>query len=435
MAQPGIAQLKVWFFTAVSTMNRFLSGNKPDQSTFQNLLSSVPFKLESQDSADTGQTQQGLVAIALYGDINTPVATKTIAGVGTVSIVVNPTQLPTVALTGGSVGITAATSSAGIIYTLPAYLISNMGDVLLTSLSNGQILVYVSSAGKWENKGIYNQTIDSNLTPVTQRPILNFGTEFTLTDDSGNTCTTVHIETGGITYAMMQVTSQTSLLGNTGGGGAVGEITVSAQLTLSGGVLGIANNGIPYAKLQISTGTHVLVGNPTGAQATLSEITLGSSLVFSGTTLNVNTNGVTYSKIQQTSGGVVILGNFSGSAGNVGEIVPVGFYTAGGNLQNNWLKSISAATYTVLLADFTSGAILGFTHTGAGAVTVTMPNPATIPAGVPLPIKDLAGGAGTNNITIGPYGSEKIDGSSSLVLSANYAKTHLITDQTNWFTV
>lgn len=73
-------------------------------------------------------------------------------------------------------------------------------------------------------------------------------------------------------------------------------------------------------------------------------------------------------------------------------------------------------------------------HTATGsAVTYTIPS-AKVAAGRVFIVKDGGGGAGSNNITVATEGSETIDGSSTLVISTNYAAARLFSDGTNWFT-
>lgn len=339
----GISQLKIWFFTVVSPAVRFLSGNKPDETAFRNFTASVTFKLESADSADAAQTQQGLVLKSVYTDINSGLDVKDI-GFGNMALTVSPLQLPTVALSGGSVTVTPATAMAGKIYTLPAYLISNQGDVTLTGLASGQILSWNGS--DWVNGGIYYQTVSANLSNATQRPRLNFCPSFSVTDDASHTCTTICIATAGVSYGMLQA----------------------------------------------------------------------------------------------SSGGIILIGNVSGTPGAQGEVIPQGFATVSlgmGSyaLQPYTLKTISIAGYSISANDFLQGKILGITGTVGGAVNLNLPDPSTVPAGLIITIKDTGGNAGTHNITINPFGTENIDGAGTLVLSANYTKAVLFTDQTSWFTV
>ena len=77
-------------------------------------------------------------------------------------------------------------------------------------------------------------------------------------------------------------------------------------------------------------------------------------------------------------------------------------------------------------------AATGFTYlvnTGT-AVTVTLPAVSTYAS---IVIKDSAGTAATNNITINRADSATIDGATSQTISSNYGSMKLISDGTNWF--
>ena len=432
------AQKKGFFFQTTSPNIYFSSGGQPTSAIFGDLTDSITFFLESGSTADTAQVQQGLTLRALASDINSANDTKDI-GFGPLALSVSPSQMSTFALTGGTITATPASARGGILYTFPSYAIANDTDVVLTSLTSGQILVYNGS--DWINGNITYQTIASNITTnATQRPILNFGTDFTVTDDVGNTCTTVHIANNAITYAKIQATSQTCFLGSSGSG-AVAEQTLHSELTLSGGVLSITSYGITYGSggmLQKAASAYVLLGNPTSGSTYNVEITLGTGLSFSGGALILTTGAIAYTKLSNTAGGTSLLGNVSGAGGAVNEVNVVGFalvntMATNYDIRPNILKTVTGATYSVIVGDF-NGAIIVFTHTSSGAVTVTMPNPASVLPGLIVRLKDN-GNAGTHNITIGPYSGETLDGASTYVISANYGKVAFFTDGTNWFTV
>ena len=89
--------------------------------------------------------------------------------------------------------------------------------------------------------------------------------------------------------------------------------------------------------------------------------------------------------------------------------------------------SITISPYAVVATDY----ILGI-DTSAGALEVDLPA-ASGKAGRMLVIKDVGGSAGTNNITVDPNGSEKIDGQSSLVIAANSGSAMIFCDGSHWF--
>lgn len=431
---PGTRQNKIWFFQLVTPAVRLTTYSKPNQATYQNLVSSAAFILNSEDSADAAQTQQGLVLKSVAADILAASDTKDI-GFGALALSVSPKQLPTVALASGTVVVSQDGTTGALIYTLPQYLLASDGDVTITSPASGQILNYNGS--EWVNADIYYQVVWSNLTPATLEPAINFSTTFGVTDDGTNHCTTITIAANAITYALMQHTSGGHvLLGNsTGSAGAISEQTVGAELTLSTGSLTITTNGVTYAKIQQASTGYVLLGNATNAAANYAEVIISARLAFTGgNTLDIAVNGITYDKFQQASTGKVLLGNSTSGAANYAEIAVAGMQLANGVLAANGIKNVNTATYQVIATDF-NGLILLFSYSSTGAVTVTLCNPATLTPGLKLSLKDISGAANTHNITINPYGSETIDGATSLVISTAYGNKHVFCDGVNWYSI
>ena len=92
---------------------------------------------------------------------------------------------------------------------------------------------------------------------------------------------------------------------------------------------------------------------------------------------------------------------------------------------------VNAATYDLLASDY----ILNITYTSTGAVTsLTLPTDQVINSRM-LIIKDAAGNAGTNNITIDTEGSETIDGVATAVINGDYDFIKLYCDGSNWFII
>jgi hypothetical protein len=92
--------------------------------------------------------------------------------------------------------------------------------------------------------------------------------------------------------------------------------------------------------------------------------------------------------------------------------------------------SISGVTSSVTTNGTT---IIGVTNTSSPR-TVTISSSDITESGKVFIIKDESGGAGTNNITIATEGSETIDGSSTVTITANYGVGRLYSNGTNLFT-
>ena len=100
------------------------------------------------------------------------------------------------------------------------------------------------------------------------------------------------------------------------------------------------------------------------------------------------------------------------------------------NIFINQPVTATATNYTVLSTDV----IIEVTDTSV-ARTITLPAPSTAGSGNKgkfYQIKDISGGAGTNNITITPA-SGLIDGSSSIIIASNYGNMQIFTDGMNYY--
>ena len=99
-----------------------------------------------------------------------------------------------------------------------------------------------------------------------------------------------------------------------------------------------------------------------------------------------------------------------------------------GGFRAGYSGSISISPYAVVAGDY----ILGI-DTTSNAVEVDLRAASDAKTGRMLIIKDVGGNAGTNNITIDPNGSEKIDGQANLVIAANSGSATIFCDGNNWF--
>tara|TARA_R110000744_G_scaffold377045_2_gene491756 strand:+ start:7215 stop:9263 length:2049 start_codon:yes stop_codon:yes gene_type:complete len=142
----------------------------------------------------------------------------------------------------------------------------------------------------------------------------------------------------------------------------------------------------------------------------------------------------------------------SGTIGEFGTLTVGSTAIEGGTVNNTVIGGATAAAATVTTLTQTSGLvkyrskasgdspygvaasdyIIGVNTTG-GAVEVDLQAASSAGTGRMLVIKDVGGAAATNNITIDPNGSEKIDGQTSLVIAANSGSAMLFCDGSNWF--
>lgn len=86
------------------------------------------------------------------------------------------------------------------------------------------------------------------------------------------------------------------------------------------------------------------------------------------------------------------------------------------------------ANYTILSTDS-----IIFCDTSGGAFTLTLPNPSTL-AGKIFRIIDTTGSFQTNNLTLSPFGSEKIEGlAASKILQTAWGWFNVTTNGTDWY--
>lgn len=91
---------------------------------------------------------------------------------------------------------------------------------------------------------------------------------------------------------------------------------------------------------------------------------------------------------------------------------------------------VAAATYTVLATDKK----LHVTYAAIGACVITIPT-ALVTSKFEILIKDGAGNANINNITIVGQGGELIDGSASWLIDGSYDWIRLYSDGSNLFII
>lgn len=100
-------------------------------------------------------------------------------------------------------------------------------------------------------------------------------------------------------------------------------------------------------------------------------------------------------------------------------------------------RQLTRTTVADVAYSFVNGStdeVLAYTSLTA-ARTVTLPDVTAFPVGITKTVKDEAGTAGTNNITLATTSSQTIDGASTKVLSSNYGTLKVYSSGTAWFTI
>ena len=139
----------------------------------------------------------------------------------------------------------------------------------------------------------------------------------------------------------------------------------------------------------------------------------------------LNVSGTTQVKIDTTNG--ITAAKLVGTGTR-----PVTVTAAGLLVANTNYNSQAGTTYNVLATDTTK--VIGLSNTAAR--TITLPAANTIPSGVIFWIKDEAGTAGANNITVNRAGADTIDGNTSVTMTQNYQSIGLYSNGVSaWFIV
>jgi hypothetical protein len=75
-----------------------------------------------------------------------------------------------------------------------------------------------------------------------------------------------------------------------------------------------------------------------------------------------------------------------------------------------------------------------FVDTSGGVVTLNLPNPTLFGYSKEYHLIDKAGTFGTNNATVAPFSTEKIEGlAASKAFQTNWGGWTIVTDQTDWY--
>ena len=177
--------------------------------------------------------------------------------------------------------------------------------------------------------------------------------------------------------------------------------------------------------------------NVKAALDSLAAVTVVSGSIIGGSTGSTDNavlraNGVGGSTVQST--GVII--DDSDNLNVPGAVTVTGYTEMKGGRK----IGRTAVDHTVAHSlDHTTDGILGC-NTTTGAVTINLFDPALISPssevdGYMVTIKDEAGNASNNNITINGAAGYTIDGSTSITISINYASVTLYSDGANWFVI
>ena len=180
---------------------------------------------------------------------------------------------------------------------------------------------------------------------------------------------------------------------------------------------------------------------PVGTGLTLSQVlqVSGSSALSYGFIADANVAtaaAIQGSKITPSFGTQNISQNTANTA-SFGATTITGALVAGSGTAVNTLTGSSSVTTRTVTTSFTVDSVTTdyviFCRTLSAAITITLPAPAN---GRRLIVKDVEGNALSNNITLAPHSTDKIEGLNvSKVLANSWGSWTLVSNGTDWFLV
>lgn len=180
------------------------------------------------------------------------------------------------------------------------------------------------------------------------------------------------------------------------------------------GVFGVTN---PTAMMHFAAGTSIASGAPVKFNAGTLLVTPEDGAVEYGNSHLYITIGT--SRVQIDNSDVPTL---SGS----NTFTNLNYYNGG--VRFGWV-GVSDVNYSVGSSNY----IVAYTSLGASR-TVALPGITSIPIGQAFVLKDEAGSAATNSITLLPVSGDLFDGAASRVININYASIEFYRGLSGWFT-
>lgn len=296
--------------------------------------------------------------------------------------------------------------TSGTIYVdiMNGYEIEELHNVLVTSASTGDLLVYNSSSAVWENtkslSGSYiitgSLTVTANISGATGQ-----FTSLTASSISANSVSafgpaqSIQYNNAGVLNGSSNLTFDGVQVRVTGSVQVVSGSTIVAEMLASG----VRTTGKP---VQVRNASSILVGviDETG--------TISGSIGRFGT----------------ITGSVITSSN---------EILVANNITVGGNIFGSNAIKGGLSTYTGSFTVPSTSYFVGISSTGS-VITASLNSATSYPAGQTMYFKDVGGNAGTNNIRIQPSGSQTIDGANGgVVIANNSGSITLVSNGTDQF--
>jgi hypothetical protein len=290
--------------------------------------------------------------------------------------------------------------------------LNELGDVTITSPSNGEALVYNSTSGLWENS-----TVSASVAAL---------------DDIGDVNTTGAVATNVLKYDGANWVD---------GSVAYSEVTGTPTLATVATTGAYSDlSGTPTLATVATTGAYSdLSGLPTlGTAAALDVGTSANNVVqLNGSAQLPAVDGSQLTGISATVAALNDIGDVSAAAPNNGDVIAYNSTSgdweataqSGGGGSAPSVTVSSPSTTQTLSAP--SGIEEVYIYTPSASINVNLVAAATCGSGFKYQIKNRS----TNTININPHGSETIDGAANFSLGVQNSSLTIICDGSNWFVI
>lgn len=255
----------------------------------------------------------------------------------------------------------------------------------------------------------------------------------------GSSAANVHLAELAANAATASNTASTIVKRDASGNFAANLITANLNGNVSGSAASFT--GSLAGDVTGTQGATVLSATSNGTLTTLSALTTATNLISVGTittgTWSATTIAVNKGGTGQTSytDGQLLIGNTTGNTLTKATLTPgtgIAIANGGGSItisgNSTFAQTTKTNNYTILSTDS-----IIFVDSTSGAFNLTLPSPTAL-AGKLYRVIDTTGFLSTNNVTLVPSGSEKIEGlAASKALQTAWGWFDITTNGTDWF--
>lgn len=308
---------------------------------------------------------------------------------------------------------------------------------------------FVSEGTTNGNNGFVLTTDDPITLGTTALTFTQFSGAGTVIAGNGLTKTGNTLDVGGTTNRIVANADSIDISSSYVGQASITTLGTITTGTWTGTAIAIANGGTGATSLgaaqtalditTLST-TQTISGAKTFSTEVISSNATSTSNAFSANATAGTTWSVTYGgTVKWPANSFTLIPSSSGLTLTTGFTIRTDSPTNGSDLTNKTYvdSATNAVLYETPTTVSTNYTVLSTDRAVLvnGSSTVTISLPGTHVAGQKVNVKDIAGIAGTSNITIQSADSDLIDGAASATINTNYQSLSFLSNGTNWFIV